>query len=177
MGARGVSASDSFIEEVTEEGRRDRLFAMIRRYGWIAVLAVLTLVGGAAWNEWRKAQDVAAAQTLGDGIVAALEADDSDWAAKERDTLGTKSPQTCKVALRQLREGTAMDSFADEMRNEYRIGYHVLVMHDFIEGVRALIVDKDNDPKWNPATPEEVTDEWIDAIFAPLPANEEWKPL
>ena len=50
-------------------------------------------------------------------------------------------------------------------------------MHDFLEGVRALIVDKDNDPKWNPPTPEEVTPEWIDNIFAPLPAEEEWKPL
>ena len=110
-------------------------------------------------------------------ILAALEADDSEWAAKERDTLGTKSPQTCKVALRQLKEGGAMTSFADEMRNEYRIGYHVLVMHDFIEGVRALIVDKDNDPKWNPATPAEVSDAWIDEIFAPLPAGEEWEPL
>ena len=110
-------------------------------------------------------------------ILAALEADDSEWAAKERDTLGTKSPQTCKVALRQLKEGGAMASFADEMRNEYRIGYHVLVMHDFIEGVRALIVDKDNDPKWNPATPAEVSDAWIDGIFAPLPAGEEWEPL
>lgn len=110
-------------------------------------------------------------------ILAKLEADDSDWAAKERDTLGTKSPQTCKVALRQLKEGAAMETFADEMRNEYRIGYHVLVMHDFLEGVRALIVDKDNDPKWDPPTPEDVTDEWIDQIFAPLADDEEWKPL
>lgn len=110
-------------------------------------------------------------------ILAKLEADDSDWAAKERDTLGTKSPQTCKVALRQLQEGAAMETFADEMRNEYRIGYHVLVMHDFLEGVRALIVDKDNDPKWDPPTPEAVSDEWIGAIFAPLSADEEWKPL
>ncbi len=110
-------------------------------------------------------------------ILAKLEADDGDWAAKERDTLGTKSPQTCKVALRQLKEGAAMDTFADEMRNEYRIGYHVLVMHDFLEGVRALIVDKDNDPKWDPPAPEAVTDEWIDQIFAPLADDEEWKPL
>lgn len=110
-------------------------------------------------------------------IMAALEADDSDWATKERDTLGTKSPQTCKVALRQLKEGAAMESFADEMRNEYRIGYHVLMMHDFLEGVRALIVDKDNDPKWNPPTPEAVSAEWIDSIFAPLPVDEEWTPL
>lgn len=112
-----------------------------------------------------------------ENILAKLEADDGDWAAKERDTLGTKSPQTCKVALRQLKEGAAMNNFADEMRNEYRIGYHVLVMHDFLEGVRALIVDKDNDPKWDPPTPEAVTDEWIDQIFAPLSAEEEWKPL
>ena len=89
-------------------------------------------------------------------ILASLEADDGDWAAKERGTLGTKSPQTCIVALRQLKEGAVMDSFADEMRNEYRIGHHVLIMHDFLEGVRALIVDKDNDPKWDPPTPEAV---------------------
>jgi enoyl-CoA hydratase len=43
--------------------------------------------------------------------------------------------------------------------------------------VRAVIVDKDNEPKWDPATPEGVTDDLIDSIFAPLPANEEWKPL
>lgn len=110
-------------------------------------------------------------------ILAALDADDSDWAAKERDTLGTKSPQTCKVALRQLKEGAVMETFADEMRNEYRIGSRVLVRHDFIEGVRALIVDKDNNPKWDPATPEDTSDELIDAIFAPLPADEEWVPL
>lgn len=110
-------------------------------------------------------------------ILAALDADDSDWALKERDTLGTKSPQTCKVALRQLKEGAAMETFADEMRNEYRIGSRVLVRHDFIEGVRALIVDKDNDPKWDPATPEDTSDELIAAIFAPLPADEEWVPL
>ena len=50
-------------------------------------------------------------------------------------------------------------------------------MHDFIEGVRALIVDKDNSPKWDPPTPEAVTDDWIDAIFAPLPESEKWTPL
>jgi enoyl-CoA hydratase len=53
----------------------------------------------------------------------------------------------------------------------------VLTRPDFAEGVRAVIVDKDNAPKWDPATPEGVTDALIDAIFAPLPANEEWKPL
>ncbi len=110
-------------------------------------------------------------------ILAALDADGSEWAIKERATLSTKSPQTCKVALRQLAAGAEMESFADNMAMEYRIGSRVLVRHDFIEGVRAVIVDKDNAPRWNPATPEGVTDALLDEIFAPLPAEEEWKPL
>ena len=110
-------------------------------------------------------------------ILASLEADDSDWAAKERDTLGTKSPQTCKVALRQLAESEKLDDFADNMKMEYRIASRVLLRPDFAEGVRAVIVDKTNDPKWDPPTPEDVDDELIDSIFAPLPPEEEWKPL
>ncbi len=110
-------------------------------------------------------------------ILASLEADGSDWAMKERDTLGTKSPQTCKVALRQLREGAVMPDFASEMKQEYAIGARVVSKHDFIEGVRALIIDKDHAPAWNPATPVEMTDKMVDAIFKPLPEDEEWKPL
>jgi enoyl-CoA hydratase len=110
-------------------------------------------------------------------ILAALQADPSDWAAKELATLGTKSPQTCKVALRQLRESLGCADFAANMVMEYRIASRVLVRPDFTEGVRAVIVDKDNAPHWNPATPEGVTHQLLDAIFAPLPAEEEWKPL
>ncbi|WP_338427154.1 enoyl-CoA hydratase/isomerase family protein [Sphingopyxis kveilinensis] len=110
-------------------------------------------------------------------ILAALDADGGDWATKQRDMLGTKSPQTCKVALRQLKEGGEMHDFAAQMVQEYAIGSRVVQMHDFIEGVRALIIDKDNSPKWDPPTPEAVTDDWIDAIFAPLPENEKWTPL
>lgn len=71
-----VSDSDSFIEEVTEEVRRDRLFALMRRYGWIAILAIVLLVGGAAFNEYRKAQAKAEAEALGDSILSALDNDD-----------------------------------------------------------------------------------------------------
>ena len=110
-------------------------------------------------------------------ILASLETDDSEWAAKELATLRTKSPQTCKVALRQLAESAALDEFADNMRMEYRIASRVLTRPDFAEGVRAVIVDKTNDPAWNPATPDGVTEEMLDAIFAPLPGCEEWKPL
>lgn len=110
-------------------------------------------------------------------ILASLEGDESDWAMKELATLRTKSPQTCKVALRQLAESIKLNDFADNMAMEYRIASRVIVRPDFAEGVRAVIVDKDNAPKWDPATAEGVTDALIDAIFAPLPAQEEWKPL
>lgn len=77
-----MSDSDSFIDEVTEEVRRDQLYAKFRRYGWIAVVAVLLLVGGAAYNEWQKAREQAAAQALGDNLIAALgQADESARAA------------------------------------------------------------------------------------------------
>ena len=110
-------------------------------------------------------------------ILASLEREDSDWAAKELATLRTKSPQTCKVALRQLHDSLACDSFAENMVMEYRVASRVLTLPDFAEGVRAVIVDKDHAPKWNPATPELVTDDLIDAIFAPLPTSEEWIPI
>jgi hypothetical protein len=71
-----MSDTDSFIDEVTEEVRRDRLFLMLKRYGWIGGLAVVMIVGGAAWREYGKAKDQAAAQELGDAMTAALAADD-----------------------------------------------------------------------------------------------------
>jgi enoyl-CoA hydratase len=112
-----------------------------------------------------------------EAIVAALEADGSDWAQAQLKTLATKSPQTLKVAFRQLREGAKAKSFADNMVTEFRIGARVLQRHDFLEGVRAIIVEKDNKPVWDPPTLAGVTPEILDSIFAPLPANEEWKPL
>ena len=110
-------------------------------------------------------------------VLASLEADDSEWAAKELAALHTKSPQTCKVALRQLATSLRLPDFAANMAMEYRIAARVLMLPDFAEGVRAVIVDKDNAPKWSPARPEEVTEALLDAIFAPLPRQEEWSPL
>lgn len=112
-----------------------------------------------------------------EAILAALEAEGSDWSKAQLATLATKSPQTMKVAFRQLRLGAAAASFADNMRMEYRIGARVVRMPDFLEGVRAVIVDKDNHPKWNPPTVSGVGEATLDAIFAPLPAAEEWSPL
>jgi enoyl-CoA hydratase len=110
-------------------------------------------------------------------IVANLAAADTDWAREQLATLKTKSPQTMKVAFRQLRLGGAMTRFADNMAMEYRIGARVVQRHDFLEGVRAVIVDKDNAPRWDPPTLDAVGETLIDGIFAPLPSNEEWTPL
>ncbi len=68
-----MSNPDSFIDEVTEEVRRDRLFAAFRKYGWIGGLLVLLVVGGAAWREYSIARDAASAQAFGDALVDALD--------------------------------------------------------------------------------------------------------
>jgi hypothetical protein len=67
-----LSNPDSFIDEVTEEVRRDRLFAMFRKYGWIGVVAVIAIVGGTAFSEWQKAQAAARAQGFGDAVAKAM---------------------------------------------------------------------------------------------------------
>ncbi|MDO9637469.1 MAG: hypothetical protein Q7J44_02900 [Pseudotabrizicola sp.] len=68
-----MSNPESFIQEVTEEVRRDRLYSYFRRYGWIPALIVLAVVGGTAWTEWSKARDAAQAQAFGDSVLDALD--------------------------------------------------------------------------------------------------------
>ncbi|KRB85676.1 enoyl-CoA hydratase [Sphingomonas sp. Root710] len=110
-------------------------------------------------------------------ILAALAADGGEWALATLKALEGKSPQSCKVVLRLLAEAAKIDDFAVEMSREYALAAHVIARPDFVEGVRALIVDKDNAPRWNPPTPEAVSEAEIDAIFAPLPPAEAWTPL
>ncbi len=90
-----MSNTDSFIDEVTEEVRRDKLFVQLKRWGWVGILGVFILVGGAAWNEWRKASERNAAQSFGDALLAAIEADDggASLAAVE-----TNSPEQAAIA-------------------------------------------------------------------------------
>jgi enoyl-CoA hydratase len=105
-------------------------------------------------------------------IVAALDADGSDWARTEAATLRAKSPETVKVALRQLRLGREAATFEDNMQMEFRIGWRKVQSHDFLEGVRAVIVDKDNAPVWSPARLEDVSEADIAKYFAPLGGDE-----
>ena len=110
-------------------------------------------------------------------VLASLEEDGSDWAQSELATLKSKSPLSCKVSLRLLAEGANRSSFAEEMRAEYALAGRIVRTHDFREGVRALLIDKDNNPPWDPPTPEEVDDEMLDVLFEPLPEREAWTPF
>ena len=82
--------------------------------------------------------------------------------------------QGLAAAARRRRDARELH---DEMRAEYALAGRVVRTHDFREGVRALLIDKDNAPQWDPATPEEVTDEMLDVLFAPLPDTEAWTPF
>jgi enoyl-CoA hydratase len=110
-------------------------------------------------------------------VIEALEGDDSEWAQKELAALTTKSPLSCKVSLRLLADGAGRASFADEMRAEYALAGRVVQTHDFREGVNALLIEKHNNPQWNPPTPDGVTEEMLDELFAPLPDGEQWTPF
>jgi len=143
-----------------------------------ALLAEFESPAGAAMLDATRAT---IARTFGldsiEAIVEALEALDDDWAREQLKVLATKSPQAMKVALRQLQAGARAKTFAENMATEYRIGGRVVRSHDFREGVRAVIVDKDQSPRWAPASLEAVTPALLDDIFAPLDPTEEWVPL
>ncbi|HEX7759541.1 MAG TPA: enoyl-CoA hydratase/isomerase family protein [Caulobacteraceae bacterium] len=110
-------------------------------------------------------------------VMAALATDPSEWAWGQARTLAGKSPTSLKVAARLLHDGAAAASFADDLVMEHRIANRLGLGRDFLEGVRAAIVDKDNAPRWAPPDLAGVTDAAIDAIFAPLGLGQEWSPL
>jgi enoyl-CoA hydratase len=92
---------------------------------------------------------------------------DADWARATAMTIRTKSPTSLKIALKQMRRGRTW-SFADCLKAEFRIVSRVVYGHDFYEGIRAVIIDKDNAPRWRPATLEAVSDAEVERHFAPL---------
>jgi hypothetical protein len=94
-----VSDTDSFIDEVSEEVRRDRLFKLMKKYGWIAIALVLLLVGGAAFNEWRKSQAQARAEALGDAVMAAFQDADATKRAAALADISGEGAQGAVVAL------------------------------------------------------------------------------
>ncbi|NXD55117.1 HIBCH protein, partial [Corvus moneduloides] len=100
-------------------------------------------------------------------IVKKLRQDGSPFAMKQLETINKMSPTSLKLTLRQLREGASM-SLQEVLRMEYRLSQACMKGHDFYEGVRAVLIDKDQSPKWKPAALEEVSDEFVDNCFKPL---------
>ena len=106
-----------------------------------------------------------------EAILHALDAEGDEWSAKTAAAIRTKSPTSLKLALGQVRRGRDW-SFEQCMQCEFRIVSRIVYGHDFYEGVRAAIVDKDNAPRWRPATLGEVTEADVERHFAPLGQDE-----
>jgi enoyl-CoA hydratase len=112
-----------------------------------------------------------------ENILAALDQEagyggaDAEWAQKTATGMRTKSPFSLKLALAQVRRGKSWD-FETCMRMEFRIVSRVIHGHDFYEGVRAVIVDKDNNPRWRPSTLPDVGEMDVERHFAPLGPSE-----
>ncbi len=94
-----MSQTDSFIEEVTEEVRRDKLFRLMRKYGWIAIVLVVAIVAGASYNEWRKARDQAEARAFGDALLGAMQNHEAKDRAARLATISAEGDKGAVVAL------------------------------------------------------------------------------
>tara|TARA_Y100001970_G_scaffold61319_1_gene78314 strand:+ start:10523 stop:11566 length:1044 start_codon:yes stop_codon:yes gene_type:complete len=106
-----------------------------------------------------------------ENIFEKLENDNSDFSQKNLSLLKSKSPTSLKITFRQIKNGSELD-FEDCMRMEYRMVSKVMDDHDFYEGVRALIIEKDNNPIWKPETVEKISDKEIDEFFIHTEDNE-----
>jgi enoyl-CoA hydratase len=112
----------------------------------------------------------------GDTVEAILDAlqsetEDRGWAAETRALLLTKSPTSLRITLRQLVLGQGFD-LEGALRLEYRMTQHVMAAHDFYEGIRAVLVDKDQKPRWRPESLAEIDAAAVEAYFAPLGSGE-----
>ncbi|MEO1491451.1 MAG: enoyl-CoA hydratase/isomerase family protein [Pseudomonadota bacterium] len=106
-----------------------------------------------------------------EAVLNSIKTSQCEWSVKQRKTILSKSPTSTRIAFRQIREGAKLD-FEDCMRLEYRLARYCMTHPEFYEGVRAVILDKDNAPQWSPATLEEATDDFVAEAFAPLGPDE-----
>ncbi|MGH6914198.1 MAG: enoyl-CoA hydratase/isomerase family protein, partial [Geminicoccales bacterium] len=127
--------------------------------------------GGAELPALRERIDVCFGQPSLEAVLRALENEPSGWGQRQLEQLRGKSPTSLAVTFRQVREGAGPD-FDAAMRLEYRLVHRFMAGHDFREGVRAAVIDKDNRPRWRPARLEDVSTADIDGYFAPLPGGE-----
>lgn len=149
--------------------RHDELIAALRGGGDVAgtLDAFAGDAGAAPLADIRNAIDRCFSADGVEAVLAALAVEDTEWARKILAAMAVKSPTSQKIAFRQIRTGAALD-FEDCMRMEYRLSQRVMAAHDFFEGVRAVVIDKDQSPAWRPGRLADIRDADIDAYFAPL---------
>lgn len=140
-----------------------------------AATTISTFAGVAGEPEMARLQPAIDRLFAGDSLPAIfdrLRRDDSDFARETLATLAGRSPSSMALTFRQLREG-AKRGFDDCMRLDWRIASHVPALQpDFFEGVRAVIIEKDNAPRWTPASLADVDPAVIDRFFEPSPRGE-----
>lgn len=105
-----------------------------------------------------------------EAIIAALDAEATEFAGRTRDILLSKSPTSLKLALRLLRLGRASASLEECLEREFVGSVRMLASHDFYEGIRAAVIDKDRNPQWSPDSLASVSDEVVDAFLARPPS-------
>jgi enoyl-CoA hydratase len=108
-----------------------------------------------------------------EAILQTLAATPGDWAAKTAASLAQKSPKSLALTYAAIRNARALTSLEDALRVEYRLTVRLFEDGEFPEGVRALIIDKDRRPRWQPSTLADLAPGLAERYLAPLPANEE----
>ncbi len=127
--------------------------------------------GPASLPALRPAIDRCFAGASVEAIMDGLARESEPWAAEALDAMARASPLSLKIVFRQLKEGAGMD-VESALQLEYRLTQHAMAGRDFFEGIRAALVDKDRNPRWQHRAPADVSDAEVDGYFAPIGARE-----
>jgi enoyl-CoA hydratase/carnithine racemase len=179
-GARITAADALYCGLVTHYVPHQRLAELIDALAGLAwrdreersqvdgVLADFSAAAGPApLAELRPAIDRCFAPDTVEDIIAALEREPAEWARAALASIAKASPTSLKITLHQLQHGARFD-VEEALQLEYRMTQHVMQRHDFFEGVRALLIDKDQAPKWQPASLAAVSEDDVDFYFRPI---------
>ncbi len=150
---------DAFDEIVKELAETDEIEAVLGHHARRAGQGSLYMLGPLI--------DTAFGRDGVEEIIRELSDNDGEWARTALKAMRSNAPTSLKVTFEQLRRGASLD-FGDCMRMEYRLACRMATAHDFAEGIRARIIDKDSAPRWNPARLEDVDEAAVAAMFAPL---------
>jgi enoyl-CoA hydratase len=165
--ALGITTHHMASERVAE--MREQLTAVTSARDIDEVLARFHRPAGIApISEHRREIDRCFAGNTMEEIIGALKASGSEFATKALESLAPKSPSALKVSLEQIRRGRKARDLGEVLTMEYRMSQHFMAEHDFHEGVRAMLIDKDHSPQWKPASLEEVSESDVAGYFEPI---------